>query len=88
MSAPSSSASQRPLQPFHPAFPVDDLTEARAFHGDLLGCAEGRSSPKWVDFDFFCHQRVAHLAPSETGRTGVNALEFKAFADIGRLFTK
>jgi extradiol dioxygenase family protein len=48
---------------FHLAFPVRDLAEARAFYGGLLGCAEGRSSPEWVDFDFHGHQIVAHLAP-------------------------
>ncbi len=45
---------------FHPAFPVTDLDEARRFYGGFLGCAEGRSSPDWVDFDFFGHQIVAH----------------------------
>ena len=46
---------------FHLAFPVRDLEEARAFYGGLLGCAEGRSSDAWVDFDFRGHQIVAHL---------------------------
>ncbi|MEE3625029.1 VOC family protein [Nitrospirillum sp. BR 11752] len=50
---------QRPR--FHLAFPVHDLTAARAFYGDLLGCPEGRSSPDWVDFDLYGHQIVAHL---------------------------
>ena len=45
---------------FHLAFPVTDLAEARRFYGGLLGCAEGRSSADWVDFDFFGHQIVAH----------------------------
>jgi extradiol dioxygenase family protein len=49
------------LQPFHLAVPVADLAEARRFYGELLGCPEGRSSPEWVDFDFFGHQLVAHL---------------------------
>ena len=49
---------------FHLAFPVRDLAEARAFYGGLLGCAEGRSSSEWVDFDFHGHQIVAHLAPA------------------------
>jgi extradiol dioxygenase family protein len=53
------------LRPFHLAFPVRDLTEARAFYGTLLGCEEGRSSAEWVDFDFFGHQIVAHLNPDE-----------------------
>ena len=51
------------LPPFHLAFPVHDLEEARAFYGGLLGCAEGRSSDEWIDFDFFGHQIVTHLDP-------------------------
>lgn len=27
-----------------------------------MGCEEGRSSESWVDFDFFGHQIVAHVA--------------------------
>jgi hypothetical protein len=50
-----------PLTPFHIAFPVDDLEAARAFYGKTLGCAEGRSSAQWIDFDLFGHQIVAHL---------------------------
>ncbi|MEO8344723.1 MAG: VOC family protein [Betaproteobacteria bacterium] len=45
---------------FHLAFPVTDLDRARHFYGKYLGCAEGRSSDAWVDFDFFGHQIVAH----------------------------
>jgi len=48
------------LRPFHLAFPVRNLKEARAFYGTLLGCEEGRSSEEWVDFNFFGHQIVAH----------------------------
>lgn len=53
------------LPPFHLAFPVTSLANARAFYGELLGCPEGRSSADWVDFDFHGHQIVAHLAPQE-----------------------
>lgn len=139
-----------PLTPFHIAFPVDDLEAARVFYGTTLGCAEGRSSAEWIDFDLFGHQIVAHLKPSSPERklhhnavdghgvpvphfgvvltmpdweilaerlrrAGIafiidpyirfkgevgeqatmffldpagNALEFKAFADIGQLFAK
>ena len=52
------------LRPFHLAFPVHDLAAARHFYGAILGCAEGRSSDHWVDFNFFGHQFVAHLDPS------------------------
>src|SRR6478672_6422586 len=51
------------IQPFHLAIPVHDLAAARAFYGGLFGCPEGRSSDEWVDFDFYGHQIVAHLAP-------------------------
>lgn len=46
--------------PFHHAFPVHCLDAARAFYGGLLGCPEGRSSAKWVDFSLHGHQIVAH----------------------------
>ncbi|MHC5653180.1 VOC family protein [Stappia sp.] len=65
----------RPLRPFHLAFPVDDLDAARSFYKGLLGCGEGRSSPDWVDFDFHGHQIVAHLAPGECGKAATNAVD-------------
>ena len=67
--------SASPLAPFHLAFPVHDLTAARAFYGGLLGCAEGRSAPDWVDFNFFGHQIVAHLAPGQTGAAQSNVVD-------------
>lgn len=54
------------LRPFHIAFPVDDLQEARRFYGGVLGCPEGRSSENWIDFDLFGHQIVAHYKPGDT----------------------
>ncbi|HHU94423.1 MAG TPA: VOC family protein [Alcaligenaceae bacterium] len=53
------------LRPFHLAFPVRDLAEAREFYGKKMGCAEGRSSDHWIDFNLYGHQIVAHLAPEE-----------------------
>jgi uncharacterized protein len=56
---------------FHLAFNVTDLDEARRFYGGVLGCAEGRSTDTWVDFDFFDHQISLHLGePFKTARTG------------------
>ena len=63
------------LRPFHLAFPVHDLAAARGFYGGLLGCAEGRSSDQWIDFDFFGHQIVAHLAPAKAGDAAVNPVD-------------
>jgi uncharacterized protein len=68
-----------PLLPrFHLAFPVRDLEEARAFYGGLLGCPEGRSSPDWIDFDFYGHQIVAHLSPDEAGHRNTSAVDGQA----------
>ena len=63
------------LHPFHLAFPVDDLAAARRFYGDLLGCPEGRSADRWVDFDLRGHQIVAHLAPEAAPRRASNAVD-------------
>lgn len=63
------------LPPFHLAFPVHDLAAARAFYGGLLGCPEGRSSAEWIDFDFFGHQLVAHLAPARSADAAVNHVD-------------
>jgi len=60
---------------FHLAFPVRDIAEARRFYGDLLGCPEGRSSNEWVDFNFYGHQVVAHLAPDECGNASTNDVD-------------
>ncbi|MFS8973426.1 VOC family protein [Cupriavidus necator] len=63
------------LPPFHLAFPVNDIAEAREFYGSLLGCPEGRSAPDWVDFNFYGHQIVAHLAPEEVGHRKTSAVD-------------
>ena len=63
------------LAPFHLAFPVESLAKARSFYSGILGCAEGRSSDEWVDFDFFGHQLVAHLVANAPGRVGTNQVD-------------
>ncbi|MBB1629513.1 MULTISPECIES: VOC family protein [Cupriavidus] len=63
------------LAPFHLAFPVHSIAAAREFYGDLLGCPEGRSAPDWVDFNFYGHQIVAHLAPEEAGHRHTSAVD-------------
>ena len=50
------------LRPFHLAFPVRASAAERAVWGGVIGCPEGRSAKDWVDFDFYGHQIVAHLA--------------------------
>lgn len=61
--------------PFHLAFPVDDLSEARRFYGELLGCPEGRSAGHWVDFNLHGHQIVAHLAPALVRARATNPVD-------------
>ena len=57
------------MTPFHLAIRVDNLAEARAFYGGLLGCREGRSADAWVDFNFFGHQLVCHaVTPADAAR--------------------
>lgn len=63
------------MPPFHLAFPVRDLPEARRFYGEVLSCSEGRSSPDWIDFNFYGHQIVAHLAPDECSFSKVSAVD-------------
>lgn len=62
------------LPPFHLAFPVTSLAQARKFYGGLLGCPEGRSSAEWVDFNFHGHQIVAHLSP-QAGHRDTNLVD-------------
>jgi extradiol dioxygenase family protein len=66
-----------PLAPFHLAIPVHDLAAARHFYGEVFGCAEGRSSEQWVDFDFFGHQLVAHLDPARRPHVHHNEVDGK-----------
>lgn len=49
-----------PGSPFHLALPVHDLDIAKEFYGNIMGCAEGRSSEKWQDYSLHGHQIVCH----------------------------
>jgi extradiol dioxygenase family protein len=52
-----------PIPRFHLAIPVDDLTAARHFYGQVLGLPQGRSADTWIDWNLWGHQVVTHLAP-------------------------
>jgi len=52
------------MNPFHLAIQVRNIEEAREFYINVLGCTEGRSNEKWVDFNFYGHQLVCHLNSS------------------------
>ena len=60
------------LTPFHLAFPVNSLETSRAFYGDILGCEEGRSSDKWIDFSLYGHQIVTHKVSDTHRSDGAN----------------
>ena len=62
------------MRPFHLAFPVDDLGKTREFYTKTLGCTEGRSSDRWIDFDMYGHQVVAHLV-DELDDVATNAVD-------------
>ncbi len=53
------------IPPFHLAIPVKELQETRTFYNTVIGCAEGRSSERWVDLDFYGHQLVLHIADNQ-----------------------
>jgi len=58
------------IRPFHLAFPVRDIEEAEKWYTNIIGCTTGRKSDNWIDFNFFGHQIVAHLAnPNEDIQT-------------------
>jgi extradiol dioxygenase family protein len=63
----------RPL--FHCAFAVHDLAAARGFYGGLLGCEEGRSADRWVDFSLAGHQLSAHLVEGALARNATNPVD-------------
>ncbi|MGJ3231784.1 MAG: VOC family protein [Oceanicaulis sp.] len=75
MNAQTATTAERPR--FHLAFPVDDLEAARRFYGELLGCAQGRESEHWIDFDFHGHQIVAHLSPEDCAAAKRRAVDGK-----------
>ena len=62
------------MRPFHLAFPVDNLDKTREFYTKTLGCNEGRSSDRWIDFDMYGHQVVAHLV-DELDQVATNAVD-------------
>ena len=63
------------LRPFHLAIAVDDLAAARAFYGGALGCAEGRSDERWIDFSLDGHQLVVHRVDAVAGDRGTKAVD-------------
>ena len=63
------------MTPFHLAFPVRNLEETRTFYEQLLGCRIGRTSDRWMDFDFFGHQLSAHLTEEKIVEPPANPVD-------------
>ena len=72
--------------PFHLAYHVLNLDEAREFYSGVLGATEGRSTDTWVDFDFFGHQLSLHLgepfANAPTGKVGDHMVPMPHFGVV------
>lgn len=63
------------IPPFHLAIPVDSVESAAPFYDDVIGCARGRSSERWIDYDFFGHQLVIHQVEDSGGARGTSSVE-------------
>ena len=63
------------MQPFHLAVPVHDVTIVRQFYKEVIGCTEGRSDTRWVDFDLFGHQFVIHQKDGLQIERGTNPVD-------------
>jgi extradiol dioxygenase family protein len=66
------------MVPFHLAFPISDLAATRQFYESTLGCSVGRTSDRWIDFDFFGHQLSAHLTDERPADPMTNPVDGKA----------
>ena len=60
---------------FHLAFPVIELESTKKFYTKVLGCKLGRQSNKWIDFNLFGHQIVAHFSPDDCIKTNTNMVD-------------
>lgn len=62
---------------FHLAIPVKNITEAKTFYVEGLGCELGRESPHAVILNFYGHQLVAHTTSEElTPQKGIYPRHF------------
>ena len=60
---------------FHIAFPVNNLKSTKDFFTKVLGCSLGRESDKWIDFNMYGHQVVAHFSPEDCIKSSVNKVD-------------
>ena len=60
---------------FHIAFPVIEFEKYKNFFTKVLGCSLGRESDKWIDFNLYGHQVVAHFSPEDCIKSNVNKVD-------------
>ena len=65
----------KPLQPFHLAFPIYDIKKTISWYTNILGCAIGRQDKRWVDFNFFGHQISGHLIDKNDEEINTNIVD-------------
>lgn len=70
LSVRAQAAASAGLAPFHLAFPVNDLDKSREFYGGVLGCQEGRSSSKWIDYSLYARSLVGRRSLDASCREG------------------
>jgi len=60
---------------FHLAFLSISIKSKSKFNLGVFVCTLGRESNKWIDFDLFGHQIVAHFSPDECIGTNLNRVD-------------
>lgn len=66
------------INPFHLAIPVSELTTAKVFYENVLGCMPGRSTDQWADYSLFGHQLVLHEDTAYKGHKHFNEVDGKS----------
>jgi hypothetical protein len=61
---------------FHLAFPVADISVARQFYVEGLGCLPGRETANSLILNLYGHQLVAHTSPDLTPQRGIYPRHF------------
>jgi len=59
---------------FHLAIPITDVSTAKSFYCDGLGCLAGRETEKAIILNFSGHQVVAHVTEMPSNSAGCQRL--------------
>ena len=78
---------------FHLAIPINDVTQAKHFYSEGLGCTVGRENDRAVILNFYGHQVVAHVTQEPlTPQKGIYPRHFglvlPSKKDWGKLVTR